>query len=391
MPIRRMPINVIRRAPPKDPHIFTYTDADGLVWSRDADDRWYRPGPAGEKIFYVEPAKAQAPAKPAVPAVETEKRAQQIVDEQLIKLKPRVAEASKPDVIKALELGAAWNGWGQYEATLAGRVGRAYPMLRKAVEANLIVLTPDLLGKLNETNSLVKEAQKPVQTAGTIEKAGKKASEALSELEHAANTIGSGDLAAPFVLGAKGPGWSPDQGDEVKAEVAHGPLPQIDVVNVEADGYYISKDGVLHLDEVKDTPRAAATKLKDGTQAKRQMEWLKRPVRDRPDLKKQVGYWIQATGPRFDDLLENAPLRSLDDVDKLQYRAGLPFIKIAAQSFTAAGLRKLYDDAVQWLKDSREGYVSRGMQVSEAAQTYFATLEKAQETLRNGPLQPAKM
>ncbi|UXH76783.1 hypothetical protein [Roseateles amylovorans] len=47
---------VAQLKPPSDPHVFTYEDAEGLVWSRDSDDRWYRPGDKqGEKIYWVEP------------------------------------------------------------------------------------------------------------------------------------------------------------------------------------------------------------------------------------------------------------------------------------------------------------------------------------------------
>lgn len=46
---------VAQLKPPDDPNIFTYEDLDGLVWSRDSDDRWYRPGATqGEKIYWGE-------------------------------------------------------------------------------------------------------------------------------------------------------------------------------------------------------------------------------------------------------------------------------------------------------------------------------------------------
>ncbi|MEM6830779.1 MAG: DUF4157 domain-containing protein, partial [Bacteroidota bacterium] len=48
------PQEVIQLKPPKDEHIFMYTDGDGRVWSRDLEtNEWYRPGADGEKIFWT--------------------------------------------------------------------------------------------------------------------------------------------------------------------------------------------------------------------------------------------------------------------------------------------------------------------------------------------------
>jgi hypothetical protein len=53
-------LQVVQRQPPDDPHVFTYEDSEGLVWSRDADDRWYRPGDKpGDKIYWGEEAEAE--------------------------------------------------------------------------------------------------------------------------------------------------------------------------------------------------------------------------------------------------------------------------------------------------------------------------------------------
>lgn len=58
---------VAQLKPPDDPNIFTYEDLDGLVWSRDSDDRWCRPGATpGEKIYWGEEAEAEEEAPQAV-------------------------------------------------------------------------------------------------------------------------------------------------------------------------------------------------------------------------------------------------------------------------------------------------------------------------------------
>ncbi|WP_431262503.1 hypothetical protein ACQ859_20480 [Roseateles chitinivorans] len=57
------PAAVAQLKPPSDPHVFTYEDSDGLVWSRDSDNRWYRPGSSPEeKVYWVEPTVLPAEA-----------------------------------------------------------------------------------------------------------------------------------------------------------------------------------------------------------------------------------------------------------------------------------------------------------------------------------------
>ncbi len=67
-----MPVAVVQRKPPDDKNVFTYEDSEGLVWSRDEHDQWYRPGDKpGEKIYWAEDngkAKAEAVSLPNAPA-----------------------------------------------------------------------------------------------------------------------------------------------------------------------------------------------------------------------------------------------------------------------------------------------------------------------------------
>jgi hypothetical protein len=54
---------VVQLKPPADPNVFTFEDENGLVWSRDADDRWYRPGDSpSEKVYW--PASVALPSEP---------------------------------------------------------------------------------------------------------------------------------------------------------------------------------------------------------------------------------------------------------------------------------------------------------------------------------------
>lgn len=59
---------VAQLKPPDDLSIVTYEDSDGLLWSRDSDDRWYRPGATpGEKIYWGEEAEEEAPQAVVLP------------------------------------------------------------------------------------------------------------------------------------------------------------------------------------------------------------------------------------------------------------------------------------------------------------------------------------
>lgn len=364
--IQRTGVDVIQRMPPSDPHVFQFEDFYGRMWSRDQDNRWYRPGKGNEKIYYDD--------QPSAP--ENEEEAQKLVDSERGDPAPPKQAAQEGQVLKEIRSGLEWKTWGPLDK----RVKDVYSALMEAISKKEVAVTSELHKKINDTNAYM---------ANSSDKVAKRASEALSELEHAANTARSGALGkgTQYFLGAQGPVWAPQQGNDYQPEEGHGNLPPIDVVNVEADGYYLTADNVLHLDEIKDTPSAAAAKLKAGAQARRQIEWLKRPARGAKHLKKQVGYWIQAEGPKFGDLLSEDPLDTLKLIADNQQVRGAKFIGIGAERFSYDELRKIYDDAIRWLETNRDAYKERNMKASEAATKYFGTLGDALKTLKGSPLE----
>ena len=176
--------------------------------------------------------------------------------------------------------------------------------------------TPDLQAKINEVaDPVIKEK---IRT----EKDAQRVSQALSELEYAVIVLENHSLSRPFVLGAKGPFRHPNQKTRPVMEGAHATLPPLGVANLEADAYYLS-GGVLHVDEVKDTPGALADKVKDGGQVGRQVEWLnKLTVIDDVPVRKRVSYWARATRPKFDSVLSEAVVDNLGQIARLNTGEG---------------------------------------------------------------------
>jgi len=107
----------------------------------------------------------------------------------------------------------------------------------------------------------------------------------FAELENARYVLKHQTLAAdsPVVIGAR-----PNQ--------EWRNLPKIDVENVEADTYYRTADGVVHLDEVKDTLNAFISKMQAERQFRRYRVWLRAASTDQ---KREVGVYIRQTGPKF--------------------------------------------------------------------------------------------
>ncbi|MDX6692888.1 MAG: hypothetical protein QOF02_491 [Blastocatellia bacterium] len=289
-------------------------------------------------------------------------------------LKPLTKVVSPVEVTKSLEDASNAN-WDTLDAPVATRAKRVFPIIVSAFKGGAVELTPDLLKKIRETLSQLKKGKE----------ASKQVSEALSELEHIANILTTVKLGAPAVLGAQGPEWSPQQWGPIEAEVTHGQLPPLDIIRLEADAYYLSSDGVLHLDEVKDTPRALAQKAKDGDQIKRQVKWLKKAViKNEKLMVKQVGYFVATPEPYFDDVLSAVVIANLKLIDDAQ-KPGLKFINIAGHLFSLAELKNLYDFAIDWLGKSRAALIQQG-KWKGAATVYFGNVETALKMLGAEPL-----
>lgn len=97
-------------------------------------------------------------------------------------------------------------------------------------------------------------------------------------------------------------------------------LPAIDVEDVEADVYYRDKDGVIHLNEVKNTPKSFVKKLGKirkkkkknpghGGQFKRYLEWMKEGAK-RGQTRKAIVY-IEKSEPDFFRMIDKEVIRDL--------------------------------------------------------------------------------
>lgn len=256
---------------------------------------------------------------------------------------------------------------------------------------------PELTKLVRAVTEPLKKAQlqkKKKQPVVITEKELNRSGENLAELEHAVYVMSNKSLAEPLVMGAKGPVTGPKKGSttgekEIKhAETSHGKLPPLGINDLEVDSYYLTDDGVLHLDEVKNTPGAFAQKAKDGGQIGRQADWLLKKVNnpDGGEYKKQVGYAVQADGPKFEDVLSQTVIDNLWLIEASQ-EMGLPFIRIAGETFTLEQLQELYDKAIWWLGKSKKSLErDHGLTLGQAAKVYFSSLPKARETLEAGPL-----
>ena len=311
----------------------------------------------------------------------TEEEAESLYRERQVRgeLKPRTQLVSPEDVARSM-LKALSADWSPIDAAVGDRAQRVFPILEKGIKTGAIELTPDLIKKINETLTYL----------GKGMKGSKQVSEALAELEHIANIFATVELAQPAVLGAQGPEWSPNQWEPIEAEVTHGQLPPLDVIRLEADAYYRSADGVLHLDEVKDTPRALAYKAKAGEQIKRQVQWLKKAVIENENVVvKQVGYFVPTPEPKFEDVLSPVVIANLKLIDAAQ-KPGLKFINIAGVHFSIDELTHLYEYALWWLGESEPALTQKGIKTSTAGNMYFGNVHSALKMLTTEPLKPTK-
>jgi hypothetical protein len=277
---------------------------------------------------------------------------------------------------KNLELALTWS---EHNGDLGGRASKTIPVLLRAISDGTIE-------RNGELQKLVNAVVEPIKIQKTDrDKEVMQASQALAELDYAAQVVGTQKLAVPLVLGAKGEIKQKDQKKPIPEE-SHGKLPPLDVPNMEVDSYYLSADGVLHADEVKDTPGALADKAKDGGQIGRQVAWLQTSVKEPSDVKeKQVAYFVRAEGPKFDSVLSATVIDNLSLIEKHQ-RAGLKFLDLGGSKFAHSELRGVYEDALAWLKASKPVLDKKHQKFSEAIPRYFGTLSATRKSLSDGPL-----
>ena len=197
----------------------------------------------------------------------------------------------------------------------------------------------------------------------------------FSELENARYVLEHQALAAdsPVVIGAR-----PNQ--------EWGTLPKIDVENVEADTYYRTAEGVVHLDEVKDTPNAFVSKIEQSRRTTSNQDVFKQFDRygawlEKGDVlgqKRVVGVVIRLTGPNFHLILEEDILGILERT--VVRDPALHFFKVGGETFSMSELRQMYADAERaiGIKIAQ----NPGVAISVLLNRYFNTLEETVETIR---------
>lgn len=216
------------------------------------------------------------------------------------------------------------------------------------------------VGKIGVNGSLVSL----IHSVLSAETELKKISEDLSELEHLVDLPAWEETAGPAYVGAK----TGKAGE-------HTGLPPLDVPAMEVDAYYMGSDNVLHVDEVKDTPRAFASKVKkDGKQVARQVKWLDNSTHD-PN--REVGYYINKTGPNFDEVLDPTVIKNLKPIAAAQDYKG--FLNFDLEEMTVDELEVLRAQAFAHLKRDETNRMK-----PEYYTVAFQSLESTRETLRRG-------
>jgi hypothetical protein len=135
-------------------------------------------------------------------------------------------------------------------------------------------------------------------------------------------------------------------GAEAKRPGQTGALPDIDVPDMEVDNYYRTNDGVLHADEVKDTPNAATDKIKAGAQTGRYATWV-----GKDPGKRHARYVVRAEGPKFDTLMDPTVVANLNVIQSKQ--PGLDTLEVGGQGMNVARLEALMKAAFAHINEDK--------------------------------------
>ena len=269
---------------------------------------------------------------------------------------------------------------------IGDRVGDTYLKIAQGLVDGRAEVTTDMQKKLNEVAKPLRTFtnpdahQRPTEdTQGTLLD---RVSEALAELDYIAVVLTTKHLAEPVVHGAEGPRRANNQEKALaEPEDKHGDLPPLNVQNLQLDAYYRTAEGILHGDEVKNTPRALWDKLKSAAQLARQIDWLKLPVRERDGetpIVKRVGYFVQAKGPNFERLLESdSVVARLHALNELQ--PDFKFLQIGDSTFTYAEFKAIYTDALAWMRANGKDFPT--IRTGNLPADKFGTLDLALDTI----------
>ncbi len=157
--------------------------------------------------------------------------------------------------------------------------------------------------------------------------------------------------------------FDPEAGQEGVTKLAK--LPQLDVAKVDADVYYRSADGTLHLDSSKAAPNTLATEIRDATkkdaQMNRQQQWRQNGTAESP---RQLGLYVLEEGTSrtgTGNLLNPANLNKLSNV------VGDPnarVVMVGDRAYSVNDLKQMSDDRAAAAEPSvapkREAWLAAG-------------------------------
>ena len=198
--------------------------------------------------------------------------------------------------------------------------------------------------------------------------------ENLAELDSALKAIESGNVDGAVAIGVT-------KGQKPKN------LPEIDVDKVEADTYYKDKSGALHLVEVKNTPNAFVSKLKEAAsreakdqnyegQFTRYQRWMKKGS-DQGQVRRAMVY-IRNSEPKFHEIIDKDILEILSD-NIAKENTTETILQVKNVQFSFDELQKFTKDAYRKLGELKKQ--NKKASFSELADRYFNSMEQAFETL----------
>lgn len=300
------------------------------------------------------------------------------LDHQVNEVRGRIKFTNNQDVLFPLP--------EEEKARLASRIEITLYRLELGLAHDWLGLSHDLAAKIGGLLRTKPDKSEIGQSDAAV--VAKKISEDLSELEHAADVVlrhGPQDMAVSKVhVGAKGP---KEEGDALphveKAGIAgfeqEGVLPPIDEPQLQADSYYRSRDGFIHVVEVKDTVNALRTKLVAKDQYLRQVRWLERHKKT-PSYKAVVEYFVQDPTP-FHRLLDDVVRLPFAEIEKAQLQQNQDWIKFGDEKFTFARFDTLYEDAMRVFLPNIKVHKLKGDGIGKFLDQYFGTKALAKASI----------
>ena len=166
-------------------------------------------------------------------------------------------------------------------------------------------------------------------------------------------------------------------------------LPEIDVDKVEADTYYKDKSGALHLVEVKNTPNAFVSKLKetaDNGQFDRYRQWIEKGSQLKPLQVREVTVYVKNTQPKFHEIIDKRTLNALKESIS-HFSQSTAILEIGEKKFSYDELQEFYKAADKKLRKlvKEEQKLNPNVNIRELIgallDEHFDSMEKAFEIM----------